>query len=132
MAQPVIATKQVQCRVQVRVNLVYSVTDRLQGHSPVWSLWFVFAGGHARETSARVQTQQEHTDVAVVPHSPRNVRARDQRLPAHWFNDMADLFLKLWSSQVSLLLVFISLPAAGGTGLPAAAVDSVSGLDAVT
>lgn len=81
MTQPVIATKQVQCCIQVSVNLVYSVTDGFQSRPPVWSLWFRFAGRHMWEASTRVQTQQKNTDVAVVVHSPLNVRATQQRFP---------------------------------------------------
>ena len=43
LAQPVIAAKQVQRRVEIRVDLVDSVTDRLQRRAPVRRLGFPFA-----------------------------------------------------------------------------------------
>lgn len=55
MTEAVIASEQVQCRVQVGVNLVYSITDRFQLHPPVWGLRFMFVGGQTpRETERQV------------------------------------------------------------------------------
>lgn len=65
VTQPVISTEQIQCCVQVLVNLVYSVADSFQGHPPVGSLWLMFAGRHLMEESTGAQTQQENTGEAV-------------------------------------------------------------------
>lgn len=94
----------------------------------------MFAGRDTWETSPRIQTQQENTDVAVVVHSPLNVEARKQRLPAQWFDlgGFSPQNVVAMASQVSLLLVFISLPGhIGGKSLPAAAVAIASGFHSV-
>lgn len=77
MTKSVIAPKQVQRCVQVRVDLVYSVSNGFQSRPPVRSLRLLFAGGHMSE---QAQPQQEDTDVAA--HSPRNVGTPDERLAA--------------------------------------------------
>lgn len=138
MTQTVITAEQVQCCIQVRVNLVNSVTDSFQSHPPVWSFWLMFAGRHIWETSTRVQTQQENTNEAVVVHSPLHViRGWYRRLVARWFNlcSRTPQNVVLVASQVSLL-VFISLKTDTVKGgkvrshlLPA--VEIASGLDAV-
>lgn len=83
MTQPVIAAEQVQRCVQVRVDLVYSVTDRFQSHPPVRSLWLSFASGH---TSTTVQAQEQNTDVAAAAHRPlRKQRFAARSLDRGWF-----------------------------------------------
>lgn len=137
MTQTVIAAEQVQCCIQVRVNLVNSVTDSFQSHPPVWGFWLMFGGRHIWETSTTVQTQQENTNEADAVHSPLHVRGGFRRLVALWFNlgSRIPQNVVLVASQVSLL-VFISLKTDQVRGgkvrahlLPA--VEIASGLDAV-
>lgn len=70
MTQPVVAPEQVQCCVQVRVDLVYSVADGLQSRPPVGGLRLLLPGGRAWETSAGERDHQENTGEAAVEHSP--------------------------------------------------------------
>lgn len=72
MTQPVITAYQVQCHVQVRVDLVYSVTNGFQSHSPVWSFWLLSVGTDMKEASTGEQSQEKHTHRAVVEHSTSN------------------------------------------------------------
>lgn len=102
MTEPVIATKQVQCCVQVRVDLVYSVTNSFQSHPPVRGLRLLVVGGHMWETSAGERSQQENTGVAVEEHSPPLVL----RLLGYLGLTLCFRTIVSIASQLSLLLVF--------------------------
>ena len=80
VTQPVISAEQVQCCVQVLVDLMYSIADSFQGHPPVGGLWLMFAGWHMMEESTGAQTQQENTGEAVEVHSPLNVTTFPARI----------------------------------------------------
>lgn len=82
LAQAVIATEQVQCRVQVCVNLVYSVADGFQPHPPVWSLRFMFVRG---QTPRKVEDQGENSNKTVVLRSPLHVPEGSRSPEAHLF-----------------------------------------------
>lgn len=86
MTQSVIATEQVQCCIQVRVDFMDSVPNSFQSHPPVWSLWLVFTATNIWEKSTTKQTKQIQTTVAAGEYS----------CPTHCLT-LTELFLICWS-----------------------------------
>lgn len=77
LAEPVLAAQQVEGRVQVHVDLVYAIADRLQRHPPVRGLRRLLAprrppgaGCDHQQQQQRGQPSRGHAEPAKQPPSP--------------------------------------------------------------
>lgn len=94
VTQAVIASEQVQRRVQVRVNLVYSIADRFQRHPPVWRLRLMVVRG---QTARKVEGQGEKASKTAKVHSPRHV-PEGPGVTQHICSSLPQLFRRTFSS----------------------------------